>query len=36
MQTALYLNNKRFTEKEFSKEKELEDLMFQNSKVSIR
>ncbi|MEI7422005.1 MAG: DUF5655 domain-containing protein [Prolixibacteraceae bacterium] len=32
MQTALYLNNKRFTEKEFSKEKELEDLMFQNSK----
>lgn len=32
MQTALYFNNKRFTEKEFSKEKELEDLMFQNSK----
>lgn len=32
MQTALYLNNKRFTEKEFSKEKDLEDLMFQNSK----
>jgi hypothetical protein len=32
MQTALYLNNKRFTEKEFSKEKDLEDLMFLNSK----
>jgi hypothetical protein len=32
MQTALYFNNKRFTEKEFSKERELEDLMFQNSK----
>jgi len=32
MQTALYFNNKRFTEKEFSKEKELEDLMFLNSK----
>ena len=32
MQTALYFNNKRFTEKDFSKEKELEDLMFQNSK----
>jgi len=32
MQTALYFNNKRFTEKEFSKEKDLEDLMFLNSK----
>ena len=32
MQTALYFNNKRFTEKEFSKEKDLEDLMFFNSK----
>jgi len=32
MQTALYFNNRRFTEKEFSKEKDLEDLMFQNCK----
>lgn len=32
MQTALYFNNKRFTEKEFSKEKDLEDLMFLNNK----
>jgi len=36
MQTTLYFNNKRFTEKEFSKEKELEDLMFQNSKSTIK
>jgi hypothetical protein len=32
MQTALFHNNKRFSEKEFSKEKELEDLMFINGK----
>lgn len=32
MQTALYFNNKRFTEKEFLKEKDLEDLMFLNGK----
>ena len=32
MQTALYFNQKRFSEKEFSKEKELEDLMFNNGK----
>jgi len=27
MQTALYYNQKRFREKEFTKEKDLEDLM---------
>jgi hypothetical protein len=32
MQTALFYNQKRFSEKEFSKEKELEDLMFNNGK----
>ena len=32
MQTALFYSQKRFSEKEFSKEKELEDLMFNNSK----
>lgn len=32
MQTALFLNNKRFIEKEFLKEKDLEDLMFNNCK----
>lgn len=32
MQTALYYNQKRFREKEFSKEKDLEDLMFKNGK----
>lgn len=32
MQAGLYLNNKWFTEKEFSKGKELEELMVQNSK----
>lgn len=32
MQTALYFSNKRFTEKEFSKEKDLEELMFTNAK----
>jgi hypothetical protein len=32
MQTALYFNQKRFSEKEFFKEKELEDLMFNNGK----
>lgn len=32
MQTALYYNQKRFSEKEFSKEKDLEDLMFRNAK----
>ena len=32
MQTALYYNQKRFSEKEFSKEKDLEDLMFKNAK----
>lgn len=32
MQTALYFNQKRFKEKEFSKEKALEDLMFKNGK----
>lgn len=31
MQKALYLNNKWLTEKGFFKEKELEDLMVQNS-----
>jgi predicted transport protein len=33
MQTALFFNQKRFVEKEFSKEKDLEDLMFVNSKI---
>ncbi len=32
MQTALFYNQKRFSEKEFSKEKELEYLMFNNGK----
>ena len=32
MQTALYFNQKRFTEKEFFKEKDLENLMFANCK----
>lgn len=32
MQTALFYNQKRFSEKEFLKEKELEDLMFNNGK----
>jgi predicted transport protein len=32
MQTALFYNQNRFNEKEFSKEKELEDLMFNNGK----
>jgi predicted transport protein len=32
MQSALYYNHKRFTEKEFSKEKDLENLMFTNGK----
>jgi predicted transport protein len=32
MQTALYLNQKHFTEKEFLKEKDLENLMFDNYK----
>ena len=32
MQTALFYSQKRFSEKEFSKEKELEDLMFNHGK----
>ncbi|MCE5347517.1 MAG: DUF5655 domain-containing protein [Bacteroidales bacterium] len=32
IQTALFLNQKRFIEREFSKEKDLEDLMFGNAK----
>jgi predicted transport protein len=32
MQTALYFNQKRFIERDFSKEKDLEDLMFANAK----
>lgn len=32
MQTTLFYNQKRFNNKEFSKEKELEDLMFYNGK----
>lgn len=28
MQTALYFTNKRYSEKEFSKEKDLEELIF--------
>lgn len=33
MQTAIFYNLKRFSEKEFSKEKDLEDLMFINAKT---
>ncbi len=33
MQTALYFNQKRFVEKEFTKESELENLMYSNAKI---
>ena len=33
MQPALYFNQKRFVEKEFTKESELENLMYSNAKI---